>query len=137
MASKADKTKGESGRIVQFAGERILALAEYCFIAQAARPDQFVTPNGVRLHRRRQYSWTLGALKRFKYFAQVQLRDRTEAALSFAGSNQSPNESLKLDPGRDLRSVGRNFIGITAAIVIVIKIAEAKFGIEAPGNLAA
>src|SRR5438552_8958803 len=52
-------------------------------------------------------------------------------------ANQSPNESLKLDPGRDLRSVGRNFIGITAAIVIVIKIAEAKFGIEAPGNLAA
>ena len=51
-------------------------------------------------------------------------------ALSFAGSNQSPNESLKLDPGRDLRSVGRNFIGITAVIVVVIKIAEAEFGID-------
>ena len=122
---------------MQFAGERILALAEYCFIAQAERPDQFVTPNGVRLHRRRQNSWTLGALKRFKYFAQVQLRDRTEAALSFVESNQLPNELLKLDSGRDLRSVGRNFIGITAVIVVVIKIAEAKFGIEAPGNLAA
>jgi hypothetical protein len=67
----------------------------------------------------------------------AQLRDGTEAALSFAGSNQSPNESLKLDTGRDLRSVGRNFIRITAVIVIVIKIAEANFGIEAPGNLAA
>src|SRR6266481_3010367 len=53
------------------------------------------------------------------------------------GAIQSPGESLKLDPGRDLRSVGRNFIGITAAIVIVIKIAEAEFGIDAPGNLAA
>src|SRR5438874_10796267 len=55
----------------------------------------------------------------------------------FAGSNQSPGESLKLDTGRDLRSVGRNLIEIAAAIVIVIKIAEAKFGIDAPGHLAA
>ena len=67
----------------------------------------------------------------------MQLRDRTDAALSSAGSNQSPNESLKLDTGRDLRSVGRNFIGITAAIVIVIEIAEAKFGIDVPGDIAA
>ena len=52
-------------------------------------------------------------------------------------ANQSPNESLKLDTGRDLRSVGRNFIGITAVIVVVIKIAEAEFGVDAPGNLAA
>src|SRR6267154_856981 len=56
---------------------------------------------------------------------------------SFAGSNQSPGESLKLDTGCDLRSVGRNFIGIIAVNVVVIKIAEAEFGIEAPGNLAA
>ena len=69
--SWADKTKGESGRIVQFVGERILALAEYCSIAQAERPDQFVTPNGVRLHRRRQNFPTLDALKRLKYFANV------------------------------------------------------------------
>src|SRR5436305_3614912 len=55
----------------------------------------------------------------------------------FAGSNQSPGESLKLDAGRDLRSVGRNLIEIAAAIVIVIEIAEAKFGIDAPGHLAA
>src|SRR5438552_17094290 len=55
----------------------------------------------------------------------------------FAGSNQSPGESLKLDTGRDLRSVGRNLIEIAAAIVIVIEIAEAKFGINAPGHLAA
>lgn len=54
---------------------------------------------------------------------------------SCAGSNQSPSESLKLDTGRDLRSVGRNFIEITAAIVIVIEIAEAKFVIDAPGSL--
>ena len=81
--SWADKTKGESGRIVQFAGERILALAEYCFIAQAERPDQFVTPNGARLRRHRQNSWTLDALKRPKYFANAQLRDGTEAARSF------------------------------------------------------
>src|SRR5205085_4245596 len=93
--------------------------------------------DGVRLHRRRQNSWRLGALKRLKYFANVQLRDRTDAALSFAGSNQSPNESLKLDTGRDLRSVGRNLIEIAAAIVIVIEIAEAKFGVDAPGHLAA
>src|SRR5437763_15504355 len=55
----------------------------------------------------------------------------------FAGSNQSPGESLKLDTGRDLRSVGRNLIEIAAAIVIVIEIAEAEFGIDASGNLAA
>src|SRR5436309_13666412 len=55
----------------------------------------------------------------------------------FAGSNQSPGESLKLDTGRDLRSVGRNLIEIAAAIVIVIEIAEAKFGIDAPCHLAA
>src|SRR5438067_13152677 len=55
----------------------------------------------------------------------------------FAGSNQSPGESLKLDTGRDLRSVGRNLIEIAAAIVIVIEIAKAKFGIDAPGHLAA
>src|SRR5947207_14015650 len=67
----------------------------------------------------------------------MQLRDRTDAALSSAGSNQSPNESLKLDTGRDLRSVGRNLIEIAAAIVIVIEIAEAKFGVDAPGHLAA
>src|SRR6266567_8407464 len=58
-------------------------------------------------------------------------------SFSFAGSNQLPNESLKLDTGRDLRSVGRNLIEIAAAIVIVIEIAEAKFGIDAPGHLAA
>src|SRR5205823_14619788 len=52
-------------------------------------------------------------------------------------TDQSPNQSLKLDTGRDLRSVGRNLIKIAAAIVIVIKIAEAKFGIDAPGHLAA
>jgi hypothetical protein len=91
----------------------------------------------VRLRRRRHNFPTLDALKRLKYFVNAQLRDGTEAALSFAGSNQSPNESLKLDTGRDLRSVGRNLIAVAAAIVVVIKIAEAKFGIEAPGNLAA
>src|SRR5438094_7564391 len=52
-------------------------------------------------------------------------------------TDQSPNQSLKLDTGRDLRSVGRNLIEIAAAIVIVIEIAEAKFGIDAPGHLAA
>src|SRR6266550_4485947 len=52
-------------------------------------------------------------------------------------ANQSPNESLKLDTGRDLRSVGRNLVEIAVAIVIVIEIAEAKFGIDAPGDLAA
>src|SRR5439155_4858292 len=88
--------------------------------------------DGVRLHRRRQNSWRLDALKRLKYFANVQLRDRTDGALSFAGSNQSVNESLKLDTGRDLRSVGRNLVEIAAAIVIVIEIAEAKFGIDVP-----
>ena len=57
--------------------------------------------------------------------------------LSSLGTDQSPGESLKLDTGGDLRSVGRNLIEIAAAIVIVIKIAEAKFGIDARGHLAA
>src|SRR6266581_3726505 len=55
----------------------------------------------------------------------------------FAGSNQSPNKSLKLHTGRDLRPVCRNLIEIAATIVIVIEIAEAKFGIDATGHLAA
>ena len=50
---------------------------------------------------------------------------------------KSPNESLTLGADRDLRSVGRNLVEIAAVIVIVIEIAEAKFGIDAPGHLAA
>src|ERR1700720_2695470 len=46
-------------------------------------------------------------------------------------------ESLKNDAGRELRAVRRNFIEEAAAIVIVIKIAEAKFGIDAAGDLTA
>ena len=48
------KQKANLGASYNLWGERILALAEYCFNAQAERPDQFATPNGVRLHRRRQ-----------------------------------------------------------------------------------
>src|SRR6476660_415587 len=48
------------------------------------------------------------------------------------GSNQSPNESLKLDTGRDLRAVGPNFIKEAVAIVIVVQKSEAKFGIDVP-----
>src|SRR6266487_1863604 len=60
-----------------------------------------------------------------------------QCVLSSLGTDQSPGESLKLDTGGDLRSVGRNLIEIAAAIVIVIEIAEAKFGIDVPGDIAA
>ena len=53
-------------------------------------------------------------------------------ALSFAGSNQSPNELLKLDSGCELRAVGPNFIKEAVAIVIVVQKSEAKFGIDVP-----
>src|SRR6476620_12117393 len=53
-------------------------------------------------------------------------------ALSFAGSNQSPNELLKLDSGCDLRAVRPNFIKEAVAIVIVVQKPEAKFGIDVP-----
>src|SRR5438046_10347673 len=57
--------------------------------------------------------------------------------LSFLRPYRLPDESLKLYTAVDLRSEGRNLIEIAAAIVIVIEIAEAKFGIDAPGDLAA
>ena len=116
--------------------ERIPSLAEYCFIAQAERLDQLS-------HRRRKAPWTPaefldnGRAKRLKYFVNVQLRNRTDAALSFAGTKQLPNEILKNDTGRDLRSVSRNFIEEAVAIVILIEIAEAEFGIDAPSNVTA
>src|SRR5207245_123953 len=53
------------------------------------------------------------------------------------GTNQLPNECLEFHAGRELRSVGRNFKGITAVIVVVIEIAEAKFGIDAASDVAA
>src|SRR6476469_9336399 len=53
-------------------------------------------------------------------------------ALSFEGSNQSPNELLKLDSGCDLRAVRPNFIKEAVAIVIVVQKPEAKFGIDVP-----
>jgi hypothetical protein len=65
------------------------------------------------------------------------LRNRTDATPSCAGTNQLPNERLKFDAGSELRSVGRNLVKVAAAVVIVIEIAEAKFGIDAPGDLAA
>src|SRR4029077_9820186 len=46
------------------------------------------------------------------------------------GSNQSPNELLKLDSGCELRAVGPNFIKEAVAIVIVVQKPEAKFGID-------
>src|SRR6266404_8617459 len=61
----------------------------------------------------------------------------TDEALFFAGTNQLPNESLKSDPGRDLRSVRRDFIEEAAAIVIVIEIAEADLGIDSSGDVTA
>jgi len=94
-------------------------------------------------HRRREAPWTPaefldnGRAKRLKYFVNVQLRNRTDAALSFAGTKQLPNEILKNDTGRDLRSVSRNFIEEAVAIVILIEIAETEFGIDAPSNVTA
>ena len=48
-----------------------------------------------------------------------------------------PNQCVKLDPGRELRAVGRNFIEEPVAIVVVIEKAAAKFGINIPCDLAA
>src|SRR6202035_5044835 len=59
------------------------------------------------------------------------------AALSFAGTNQVPNECLKNDASRDLRSLRRNFIEEAAAIVILIEKAVADLRIDAPGDLTA
>src|SRR6266478_8120363 len=65
------------------------------------------------------------------------MKIETDEALFFAETKQSRNESLKSDPGRDLRSVRRDFIEEAAAIVIVIEIAEADLGIDSPGDLTA
>src|SRR5437899_2603118 len=65
------------------------------------------------------------------------MKIETDEALFFAETKQSRNESLKSDPGRDLRSVRRNLIEEAAAIVIVIEIAEADLGIDSPGDLTA
>jgi len=77
------------------------------------------------------------ARKRLKNFVNVQLRNRTDAALSFAGTNQLPNESLKDDAGRNLWSVGGSLIQKAAAIVIVVEITETKLGVDAPGDVKA
>src|SRR5439155_5713153 len=83
------------------------------------------------------FFWAFDTLKKpiFREYTTSQ-SNRCRSCRS-RGSNQSPNELLKFDAGSELRSVGRNFIGITAVIVVVIKIAEAEFGIDAPGNMAA
>ncbi|HEV2995296.1 MAG TPA: hypothetical protein VGW99_05000, partial [Chthoniobacterales bacterium] len=82
MASKPIKQKANLGASYNLRVRRIPSLAEYCFIAQAERLDQLS-------HRRREAPWTPAeflpasdALKRLKYFVNVQLRNRTDAALS-------------------------------------------------------
>ena len=58
--------------------------------------------------------------------------------VQFAGEPaQLPEDSLKSDAGRDLWSVGRNFIQEAATIVIVIEIAVADLGIDSPGDVTA
>jgi len=93
----------------------------------------------MRVHGRRQNYWTLDALERLKYFVPVQLRNRTDAALSFVGTNQLPNESLKNDAGCDLWAVGHRFPEEAVAVVLIIglEIAEAEFGLDGTCVLAA
>ena len=54
-----------------------------------------------------------------------------------ARNGRLPNDFLKNDAGRDLRSLRRNLVEEATAIVIVIEIAVADLGIDAPGNLTA
>src|SRR5438094_7256595 len=83
-------------------------------------------------HRRREAPSTpaefldIGRTKETQVFRECTTSRSNRCCPLFRGkqSNQSPNESLKLDTGRDLRSVSRNLIEVAAAIVIVIEIAE-------------
>src|SRR6266446_8571532 len=66
-------------------------------------------------------------------------RIETDAAFSFARTNQLPNESLKDNSGRDLWAVRHRFPEEAVAIVLIIgvEITEAKFGINIPCDLTA